>query len=920
MTGHEIRQKFLDYFAEREHRVVRSSPLLPANDPTLLFTNAGMNQFKDVFLGLEQRDYKRAASSQKCVRAGGKHNDLDEVGRTARHHTFFEMLGNFSFGDYFKKEAIYFAWDLLVHQYGLDPARMWCTVFEGDAEVPPDEEAERYWHQVGAPPERVLRFGRKDNFWQMGDTGPCGPCSEIHYYLGPNPTDPEFNRIELVNGPGDTTMEIWNLVFMQFNRQGSGEPIREGERAGQYENYRLEPLPAPSVDTGAGLERLTAVLQGVKSNYDTDLIKPIIDFIAELADREYVYDSPEGMSMRVIADHARTTAFSIADGIAPGNVERNYVLRKIMRRAIYHGATGLGLESPFFYKVTEFVIGLMGAPFPELVAARTSIEHTVRGEEQRFSRILSVGGTRLAELFDRYAPERPPMIELAKMYDTYGVPPDMIRVVLGQQGVEIGEEEFNREFDACVRTVQQQAGPSMAQTSAARRTREIYGRVCEHLAGTEFTGYHETETSGARVVAIVVGDEERDHLAQDETGEVLLDRTPFYAEAGGQIGDTGTFEGENILATVEDTYAPVAGYHFHRVRVEQGELRKGDTLTARVDAERRRRIKANHTCTHLVHAALREVLGPHVKQAGSLVAPDRLRFDFTHYAPLTDDEIADIERLVNNEVLQNRAVVTDIKPLDEALSSGAMALFGEKYASDVRVVSVPGFSTELCGGTHVHATGDIGPFKIISDSSIAAGVRRIEALTADAAIARFQSDEQVIKQLGEIIRATPQELPAQVDKLQEQVRRYEREIKQLKLKLAQAGAKTGGDGESAGPAERARKVADILVLAEQVADLDPASMRELADAFSQKLKSGVVVLGQVNNGKASLVVRVTDDLTGRLNAGNIVREIAELVGGKGGGRADMATGGGTEPDKLDQALGASYETVERMMREVSNHD
>jgi alanyl-tRNA synthetase len=894
MTGHEIRQKFLDYFAGRGHKLVRSSPLLPANDPSLLFTNAGMNQFKDVFLGLEPRDYKRAASSQKCVRAGGKHNDLDEVGRTARHHTFFEMLGNFSFGDYFKKEAIYFAWDLLVNELGLEPERLWFTVFGGDEEVPADEEAERYWHQVGARPERVLRFGRKDNFWQMGETGPCGPCSEIHYYMGEHPENPEYNRVEFVNGSGDTTMEIWNLVFMQFNRS----QLPDG-------SYKLDPLPAPSVDTGAGLERLAAVLQGVKSNYDTDLIQPIIEFIARLADTSYDYDSPTGMSMRVIADHARATAFSLADGIAPGNVGRNYVLRKIMRRAIYHGEKGLGLKPPFFHKVTDFVVDLMGEPYPELVASRHLIEQTVRGEEQRFSRILNVGEPRLAELFERYSPDPPPMLELARTYDTYGVPRDLIRVVLGQHGAELSEDEFNERFDSALRELQQQSAPMT--TESVRREREIYARVTAALPTTEFTGYKETETSGVQVLAIIVGDEQRSSLSLGETGEVILDKTPFYSEAGGQIGDSGVFEGENVLAEIQDTYSVVTGYHLHKTLVEQGELRVGDRMTARVDAERRRRIKANHTGTHLLHAALREVLGPHVKQAGSLVAPDRLRFDFTHYAPLSNDEIAEIERLVNDEVLHNRAVETQIKPLEEALNSGAMALFGEKYAADVRVVSVPGFSTELCGGTHVHATGDIGPLKIVSDSSIAAGVRRIEALTADAAIARFQVDEQVIEDLAAKFKVPLRDIPAQVDKLQEQVRRYEREIEQLKLKMAQA--------ESSSAADSAREIGGIRVIAQRVSNLDTNGLRQLADSLSQKIKSGVVVLGQATDGKASLVARVTDDLTKRLNAGQIVREISALVGGKGGGRADMATGGGNDPANLEKALEASFETVERMLGE-----
>jgi alanyl-tRNA synthetase len=701
-------------------------------------------------------------------------------------------------------------------------------------------------------------------------------------------------------------MEIWNLVFMQFNRS----KVSEGE-------YKLEPLPAPSVDTGAGVERMSAVIQGVKSTYDTDLIKPIIEFIAKLAGQEdaldvammsgtgMMADTPEFFAMRVIADHARTTAFSIADGIAPGNVSRNYVLRKIMRRAIYHGVKGLGLKSPFFNKVTAFVGDFMGGAYPELISSRHLIEQTVRGEEQRFSRILNVGEPRLAELFDRYHPAMPPMLELARTYDTYGVPRDLIRVELGQHGTEIDEEDFNEAFDAALRELQQQTGATMAEAVSARRAREIYTNVAGRLPRTEFRGYEETETANARVIAIIVGDEERERLAAEETGEVILDRSPFYAEAGGQIGDTGMFEGENLIASVEDTYAVANGYYLHKTKVERGELRVGDQLYARVDGERRRRIRANHTGTHLLHAALREVLGPHVKQAGSLVAPDRLRFDFTHYAPLTEEEIAEVERLVNTEVLLNRAVETEIRPLEEALKSGAMALFGEKYASDVRVVSVAGFSTELCGGTHVRATGDIGPFKITSDQSIAAGVRRLEAVTADAAIARFQNDEQVIEQLSDRFKTRPEEIPAQVDKLVEQVRRYEREIEQLRLKIAQTDA--------AQAADNAREINGVRVLARRVSDLDSNGMRQLADTLSRKLKSGVVVLGQATNGKASLVARVTDDLTERLNAGQIVREVAAIIGGKGGGRADMATGGGSEPEKLDQALDASYETVERML-------
>jgi alanyl-tRNA synthetase len=899
MTGNEIRKKFLDYFEAHGHRIVKSSPLLPASDPTLLFANAGMNQFKDVFLGLEKRDYTRAASSQKCIRAGGKHNDLDEVGRTSRHHTFFEMLGNWSFGDYFKKEAIGYAWDLLVNVFKLDPARLWFTVFAGDSAVPADDESVRYWREAGVPAERILPFGRKDNFWQMGDTGPCGPCSEIHYYMGERPEDPEYNRAEYVNGPGDTTIEFWNLVFMQFNCIGEGPAD-----SGRYGSYRLEPLPAPSVDTGMGLERIAAILQNVKSNYDTDLVKPIIDFVARMAKKPYVYESTEGVAMRIIADHARATAFAIADGIAPGNIGRNYVLRKIMRRAIYHGVKELGLQTPFFYRVTQFVTELMAEPYPELVAARPSIDRAVRDEEHRFSRILNVGQPKLEEIFERFAPEIPPMTELVKAYDTYGVPRDLIRVVLGQHGVDMDEDQFNDKFDRALAELQQQAQPTMSAVKA-RRTSEAYSRLTEKLPRTEFLGYRGTEADGARVLALISDDSEREQLKEGESGEVLLDRTPFYAEAGGQIGDTGRLERDGALASVEDTYAPVPGYNIHRVRVDRGVLRVGDVVDCRVDDERRRRIKANHTGTHLLHAALRDVLGPHVKQAGSLVAPDRLRFDFTHYASLTEDEIAEIERQVNSEILHNRDVETRLTTVDEAIKEGAMALFGEKYGSEVRVVTVPGFSVELCGGTHVQATGDIGPFKIISDSALAAGVRRLEAITADDAVARFQSDEKVLKQLTETLKAQPHEIPAQVDKLQEQVRNYKREVEALKMKLAMGAPESGSDD--------VKEVEGIRVLSRRVSDLGVDAMRQLADSLSRKIKPGVVVLGQATDGKASLVVRVTDDLTNKLNAGQIVREIAAAIGGKGGGKADMATGGGTQPENLDAALSGASATVSRLM-------
>jgi alanyl-tRNA synthetase len=897
MTGNEIRQKFLEYFERHGHKVLRSSPLLPANDPTLLFTNAGMNQFKDVFTGAEQRDYVRAATSQKCVRAGGKHNDLDEVGKTARHHTFFEMLGNFSFGDYFKEDAIRFAWDLLVNEYGLDPERLWFTVFEGDDEVPADTEAEALWEKVGAPRERILRFGHKDNFWQMGDTGPCGPCSEIHYYMGEDPSDPSKNRADLVNGPGDTTMEIWNLVFMQYERTrtSSGEIVQA-------------PLPKPSVDTGAGLERIAAVLQNVKSNYDTDLIRPIIDFTAKLADRNYEADTPEGFAMRVIADHARTTAFAIADGILPGNEGRNYVLRKIMRRAIYHGRHALQFEESFFYKVTEFVVGQMREAYPELEASREFIERMVKLEEERFSSTLTVGLQKLDALFSMTAEgAMPDFKEIARLYDTFGTPRDLIRVSLEERGFQIEEAAFNASFEEALREIQRASvrehGPARAKAKA------VYEGIAERAAPSEFTGYEGTRLDGARVLALVKGEDEVQELSEGDEGEVILDRTPFYAESGGQVGDTGTLASGTTHVLVNDTVSPANGLIVHRVTVERGALRTNDEVTAQVDAEKRDATRRNHTATHLLHAALREVLGAHVKQAGSVVAPNYLRFDFSHFQPLTREELAELERLVNYQILRNERVQTDILSLEEAMQSGAMALFGEKYAEKVRVLTVPGFSKELCGGTHVRATGDIGLFKITSDESIASGTRRIRAVTGADAFTRFQETEALVDSIATELRTSRSELPGTVERLQEELKKARREGDELRLKLA-----TGAVGAASSNGNEAREVAPgVRVLAREASGLDAAGMRQLSDTLLARINSGVVVLGRSLEGKVSLIVRTSPDLLKRVPAGQVIKELAPIVGGRGGGKPDMAEGGGNQPEKLAEALEASYAVIERLL-------
>jgi alanyl-tRNA synthetase len=936
MTGNEIRELFLSYFERNGHTRVRSSPLLPANDPTLLFTNAGMNQFKDVFLGHERRAYTRACSSQKCIRAGGKHNDLDEVGKTARHHTFFEMLGNFSFGDYFKEDAIRYAWDLLVNEYKIDPARLWFSVYEGDEEVPADEEAVALWEKVGAPKERILRFGRKDNFWQMGDTGPCGPCSEIHYYMGDDPQDPTKNRPEFVNGPGDTTMEIWNLVFMQFNREGEGA---RDPQTGKYSSYRLEPLPKPSVDTGMGLERIAVVLQGQTSNYGTDLIRPIIEFTAKLADRHYEPDTQEGFAMRVIADHARSTAFSIADGILPGNEGRNYVLRKIMRRAIYHGRHTLGFDGLFFNEVTNFVIDQMGDAYPELEAQRDFIKKMVRFEEERFGNTLTVGLKKLDELISSSRDQQTgevvvPTLELAKLYDTFGTPIDLMYVILSQgkykfahrvkhfegltpavyiQDIEsITEEDFRKGIEALLKELQQSGTEKHAAEN--KKAKPVYVALSRRTdTRSEFKGYETTSVEESKIVALIKGDDEVQSLNEGDEGEAVLHHTPFYAESGGQVGDVGVFVGERANAVVTDTFSPAQGLIVHKVKVEKGSLNVGDTVSARVDVEKRDATRRNHTATHLMHAALREVLGTHVKQAGSVVAPNYLRFDFTHFQPLSREEIVEIERLVNYHILRNEQVGTEELALEEAMQSGAMALFGEKYAEKVRVLSVPGaegvFSKELCGGTHVRSTGDIGLFKIVSDESIASGTRRIRAVTGWDALMRFRETEALVDQVASNLRSTRGDLPATVERLQEELKRARRTAEELKQKLASGAA----GGASPGNGNDVREVAGVRVLAREASELDAAGLRQLSDTLLARVKSGVVVLGRQGDGKASIIVRTSKDLHGRVPAGQVIRELAPIIGGRGGGKPDMAEGGGAQVDKLAEALEASYEVVGRLL-------
>ncbi len=933
MNGKEVRQKFLEYFEKRGHKLVHSSPVYPPNDPTILFTNAGMNQFKDVFLGNERRDYTRAVSSQKCIRAGGKHNDLDEVGKTARHQTFFEMLGNFSFGDYFKEDAINFAWDFLVNELKLDVNRLWFTVFEGDAEVPADTEARDLWIKAGVSPDRILPFGKKDNFWQMAETGPCGPNSEINYYLGDEPENPEKNPAELVNSDAgsDLTMEIWNLVFMQYNRveDGSG-------------GYKLEPLPAPSVDTGAGLERMTVVMEGVRSNYETTLLKPIVEFVAELAGKQYVAETPEGFACRVIADHARTTAFSIADGILPGNEGRSYVLRKIMRRAIYHGREQLNFHEAFFYKVCDFVVDEMRDAYPELETQREFIGKMVRLEEERFGATMTVGLQKLDEFFAKNT--EADYLEFAKLYDTFGTPRDLVRVKLEEHGIQIDENDFNDQLDAAISEIQKQS--AIGKTERKSVISPIYHELLETVGANKFHGYDRTDFESSKILSIVKDEKQINELNEGDEGLIVLSETPFYAESGGQVGDTGWLvrtadvsgrldadgsksennangsdakfqpsayaDGSDKGATVRvlDTFAPVKDLILHKSKVEKGSVKVGDELTATVDVEKRDATRRNHTATHLVHAALREVLGTHVKQAGSVVAPQFLRFDFTHYQPISYEEIRQVEDLVNHYILQNEPVTTDVMAIEDAMQTGAMALFGEKYGSAVRVLSVGGgtFSRELCGGTHVRATGDIGSFKITSDEAIASGVRRIRAITGFDAFERFREDERLIADSLNVLKAQRDNLPNAIERLQEELKRAKRENDELKMKIA-----TGAIGSAASNGDEARDVGGVKVIAKTVEGLDKGGMRHLSDTLMAKIKSGVVVLARAEDEKVSFIVRVSDDLTAQIKAGEIIKIIAPIVGGRGGGKADMAEGGGTDATKLNDALEASYKSIEQML-------
>ncbi len=881
----DARRAFLEFFRERGHTVVPSSPLVPGNDPTLLFTNAGMVQFKDVFLGKDRRDYVRATSSQRCVRAGGKHNDLENVGYTARHHTFFEMLGNFSFGDYFKRDAIRFAWEFLTGTLQLDPARLWVTVFRDD-----DEAADIWLKEVGVSPERFSRMGEKSNFWAMGDTGPCGPCSEVFYDHGPSiPGGPPGSPDE----EGDRFVEIWNLVFMQFDRSADGT---------------LTPLPKPSVDTGMGLERIAAVLQGVHSNYDIDLFRSLIGAAAELAHTRDLNSS----SLRVIADHIRACTFLIVDGVMPSNEGRGYVLRRIIRRAVRHGYK-LGIEEPFFYKLVPVLEREMSSAYPELTRGRELAERVLRQEEERFAETLATGMELLEEVIAKIRPGTGKLVvtghapsamvsgepmagapvipgeTVFKLYDTYGFPADLTADIARERGLAIDQAGFDAAMEEQRRRSQE----------ASKFGVDLRGGASVD-ARTAFQGYEGLQSEG-RVVALLKAGSPVEELCNGEEGEVVLDRTPFYAEAGGQVGDTGTLVGAATRFLVSDTVKRGAA-HSHLGRVLEGKIRAGDIVHAQVDGQRRRAIALNHTATHLLHAALRKTLGTHVQQKGSLVAPDRLRFDFSHFQPLTPAELTEIERLVNAQIRLNAPAETRLMGYDSAVAAGAMALFGEKYDKDVRVLRVGDFSMELCGGTHVQRAGDIGLFKILGESGVASGVRRIEAITGEAAVEYVEQNDALLRDIAHLVRGSREDVKDKVQDALERIRQMEKEVRTLKDRLA--------SGQGADLASGAVDIQGVKIVATKVEGADAGALRSAVDRLKDRLKSAVVVLASVESPeKVVLVAGVTADQTGRIKAGELAGAIAAKVGGRGGGRPDFAQAGGNNPAALDAALASVPDLV-----------
>jgi len=876
MTANEIRKKFLNFFAERGHTIVPSSSLIPKDDPTLLFTNAGMVQFKNCFLGIENRGYTRAASVQKCVRAGGKHNDLENVGYTARHHTFFEMLGNFSFGDYFKKESITWGWDFLTREMKLPKEKLWVTIYEDD------DEAFSIWHDVvGVPAERIVRMGMESNFWMMGETGPCGPCSEIIFDQGPSVGcgRPDCS----VFCDCDRFLELWNHVFTQYERDEAGN---------------LKPLPKPNIDTGMGLERLAAVIQGVKSNYDTDLFKPIIRAMEKISGVKYGENEEYDVSLRVIADHSRAVTFLLGDGCLPSNEGRGYVLRRILRRAVRHGKI-LGLNHPFLHELVPVIISLMEEPYPDLRDKRSFIEKVVMNEEQRFNETLDTGLRILREETAALLGEGKKVVPgdlVFRLYDTFGFPVDLTADIVRKDGLKLDMEGFERAMEA-----QREKARESWKGSGEAALSDAYKNLAAKGITVSFTGYHGVVEGKSRVVGLLKNDEEVAELNVGEKGEIIVEETPFYGEKGGQVGDTGIIEGEGFVFEVWDTAWPLETLITHIGKVKNGSVRIGDEVTLRVNEPARRAIEANHSGTHVLNAALRQVLGDHVKQAGSYVAPDRLRFDFTHFSRLEDEELEKIEQIANAYIRMNAPVETTVMDKEEAMKTGAVAVFDEKYGATVRVVKMDNFSMELCGGTHVENTGAIGTIKILSESAVAAGVRRIEAITGEEAAKYTQRLEKELKRAAQVLKVSPLEVVDRIEKLLKHQRELEREIETLKGKLTTRDSRDMMD--------KVREVNGIKILSTQVEAPDVQTLRDYGDKIRDRLGSGIVLLGSRVDGKAMILCMVTKDLTNRFHSGEIVRKIAPLVEGKGGGKPEMAQAGGPRGDKLEEALEKIWEIV-----------
>jgi alanyl-tRNA synthetase len=875
-TGNEIRQQFLDYFAKQGHQIVKSSSVIPADDPSLLFTNAGMVQFKNIFTGQEKRDYNRATTCQKCFRVSGKHNDLENVGRTPRHHTFFEMLGNFSFGDYFKEKAVVFAWELLTEGYGLNPDDLWVSVHTSD-----DRAAELWEKEVGVSPKRIVRLGDDENFWAMGDTGPCGPCSEIHIDQGEAMGCGEDDCA--VGCDCDRYLELWNLVFMQYERDASG---------------KMTPLPKPSIDTGMGLERIAATVQGFNSNYDSDLFTPILDRTCELAGVERNADPETDVSLKVIADHARACAFLVGDGVLPSNEGRGYVLRRILRRAARHGRK-LGLTKPFLHTVSQTVMAEMRGAYPGMYDSRAFVDKVIFSEEERFGETLGTGLNLLSEAIGEAKAKGQDSLtgDMAfKLYDTYGFPLDLTMTIASEEGMGVDETGFESAMN-------QQRSRSRAAWSGSGEQELAAPLAALRAQGfsSGFTGYDGLSGS-SQIALLMVEGQEVDSVGQGQVAELVTPQTPFYGAAGGQVGDLGGISGPNGQAKVTDTTKPGGEVIVHQIEVSQGSLAKGEAVELRVDSGARGATAANHTATHLLHAALRDILGEHVKQAGSMVSPERLRFDFSHFEAMTPEQLRQVERAVNQGVRANIALDTKVMDIDEAMATGAMALFEERYGDKVRLVQIPGVSKELCGGTHTGRTGDIGLFKIVAESSVAAGVRRLEALTAGAALEAVQALEELSSRAAAALKVGRPELAQRAEKLVASLKESEREIDTLKARLAGASSRD--------LLSEAVEVAGVKVLAVKVEVDNPKGLRDLADTVRGRLQSGVAVLGAESGGKALLLALVSKDLVDRFHAGNLVKVLAPMVGGGGGGRPDMAQAGGQNPAGLDEALARVPELVQ----------